>query len=1650
MIGWILAGLIAFLVILILLIRTPWAQEKITNEATRYISDKTGTEFSIGRLFITFSGNIQIEDLYAADQKGDTLVYSRSLEAGLGFRALFKGDIAVTKLDWQGLTARVSRLGENPEFNFQFIIDVFAGDGPEKSEPEEEPSEMPKITIGRIQLQDFDLMYLDDVTGIYADLIFDHFRLRPGKLDFEAFDFHIKSFEWVGLHASVRQTSSLTASEDEEETSNPLSSIRVDQFSLKDWDLDYKNVPDSLDIKWALDVFGLDELLADFQPTSPLAMKFDLKALHLDGSKIKYVNLAKPKGDEQSDTDSEFSWPELEIRVGKLDVSDNSIALISSSEPPEPGRFDPAHLIVDSLDFNFSELAYAPGTLRATLAGLNARERSGLKLMNTGFELEVGDQFIELQSLMLVTSASSLKADLSLQFEAFPDLWKRYEIIALDLKIHPSSIDLSDMNWFNETMEENSILVALSRKVFSLNLEATGSLEDIDLATLSLGWGGDTKIAGGARLLNIIDPNRSRIIAPGILVQTTGNDLNRILGGEQPILPDWIDARISYNGTYQDFAVSSILRVPEGKMDLSANVSTILDTLHYDGVLKTQNFDLGSLVEADALGSVSVVFDFKGQGTTLDEMVIDSRLESTLLEFRGYDYSGLNLTAQVNAREVSLKAGMDSTDLIFDLAALAILDTLNPTYALSLHIDGADLQALGWTTEAVRLRTDVDANFRGDPDNFSSSLTVANATIIKNQDAYPVKRLNLTASAGPGHTHLDLESEIMAARLRSTNKPEHLYESLYNHFVSYFREDQLLTAHEQVDMDLSIDLYSTDLLSDVILPDLEEMEPGEIRISYKEGEKMLSAEVDLPWIKYAGNSIRGISITAGSSRDTLAFNLGFEALEAGPIHIWNTDLNGRFVDGTLNLVLDIKDQDDEEFVWFSSSALAQGDTMQISLGHEKLILNGESWQLMPTNEIRVATDFLKVEDFVLSRRAERITLSSGSGEIADILEVDFKQFKLETFASLLNPEEDVLSGTLNGNLTVNSLFEEPLIDASLEIEQLTVMEAEIGKITLNASHPKDDLFNFSVTAGGGPLEMSLNGFFNTAGSEPVIQADLDIKQLQIQLLEHFLDDKIKESKGYLSAQVQVSGNTQIPDYTGDLKFIGAGFRIPYINASYTLSENPVIVDNKGVAFNQFSLIDNSGNKATLQGRIITNKLLNPDFDLTLIANNFQLLNSGKNDNDLFYGTMYCNANIKIGGNLFLPKLDVKARLNKGTEITFIVPESQVDIVDREGVVVYANVKDPDHPFTQQPSEVDPDRITGIDLKAIFEVDPQSTFRIIIDERSGDYLEFAGAANLSFDLLPSGMMSLSGEYKLSSGAYEMTFYQVTRRKFTLVPGGTITWSGDPLDASMDLKAMYSVRTAPLDLMSAQLTGSDASVRNRYRQELPFQVYLQIKGEILRPSISFELDMPEDHKGALGGNIYTRLQHINQNESELNKQVLALLIFNRFFPEETGGTGVNTGAMARNSVSQMLSTQLNQLSSKYIKGVELDLDLDSYRDYQSGTGQDRTQLNVQVRKSLMDDRLILQVGSQVGIEGEQGPAEQGGNEIIGNVSLEYLLTEDGRFRLRGFRKNEFEGMLEGQIIVTGISFILNKEFNKLKEIWTKEEEEEEEKEPTETDE
>jgi hypothetical protein len=325
----------------------------------------------------------------------------------------------------------------------------------------------------------------------------------------------------------------------------------------------------------------------------------------------------------------------------------------------------------------------------------------------------------------------------------------------------------------------------------------------------------------------------------------------------------------------------------------------------------------------------------------------------------------------------------------------------------------------------------------------------------------------------------------------------------------------------------------------------------------------------------------------------------------------------------------------------------------------------------------------------------------------------------------------------------------------------------------------------------------------------------------------------------------------------------------------------------------------------------------------------------------------------------------------------------------------------------------------------------------------------GTAQLTGGIDPSGKTTLTGTYEIEEGAYQLSL-NFLQRKFQIQKGSKITWLGEPTKADVNLTAVYIAKTAPLTLVENQVTSQGANA-NLYKQKLPFNVKLILTGELLKPLINFDITLPEETDLKVDASVVetvdTRLTQLKAEPSELNKQVFALLLLNRFVSEnpfassESGGGGI--GTMARQSVSKLLTEQLNNLASDLISGVDLNFDVASTEDYTTGQMQNRTDLNVSMSKQLLNDRLKVTVGSNFELEGPQ-QTNQRQNNLAGNVALDYMISKDGRYMLRAYRKNEYEGALEGYIIETGLNFILSFDYDHFHDLFRKKKKNEKDKE------
>lgn len=1609
-------------------------------KAVSYVKDKTGTEVSIGRLFVTFGGNIYLEDVFLADTKGDTLLYSEKLTTGVDFIPLINGNIAVSRIEWENAKAIVTRDEQTEKFNFDFLIEAFTspegGTAPDSQIATDTTSAPLSLKIGPISLKNISAIYKDGVMGIDADIHLGSLDAKIPTIDMETFEFEISNIELAKSQIQYLQTKPFPSSE-EDTTASLLPSIILDNLSISEVKVDYISKPDQLTAQ-----VDLGELLVKLPKTNLQTQEIELEKFILRDSKINYQDFSISSTDSvnpDSTATQEFVWPDWLVHADELEIANTSISYKTKDQKIQKGVFNPEVITLDDLNVELTDVYLEQEKAGLVLKKLEFSEGSGFQLKEFSTELSLDNEGMSVSDLLLQTNRSNLDGAIKITYPSLQEVIENYEVANLDLAVAEMKADVRDSYFFAPELAQDTLVSEIAKGPIFLTAKAKGNLKKVDISEMDIKWM-DSNLQAKGWVKNPTDIDLIAFDFPEITAHTSKKTIVKFVD-EASLgvnLPENLDLLASASGNLEDITTDVNLQTELGNLALAGNFKN-KEEIAFDTKISLSTLQLGQLLQNENLDTVSLTLEAKGTGSNLNNLNASLNSNITQLGLYGHDYSGLKLEGQLDNGAGDVHMWLSEKFLEFDFLTTLELDSTNSKIDLKLDLKGADFFALGISAKSSRAKMLFKANFEGNLDEFDLKSTIEDGIIVYDQNPYPIGRFALDGSVREDSTSVDIHSKILNGFVRTNTNPTELAAALSGHFRQYLDKSDSTAAATQNNIVMKVDMSLSDdpLLTQVLVQGLDQFDSASINVDYIQERDSLFANFVFPFVKYGGTEIDSLGIRVRTNEDVLRLYFGFRNLTSGPLSMDQTFITGQLADS--RLYFDFHSYQGEERTYHLSSDIGlAGDTLSYHVSSIDMILNGEQWKIPEKNLVKYSGSSLDFKDFKFTRNGQELSLVNNVKEVTEEnIAIVFNGFELSTVTSLLNPQNLLADGLMEGKLVVENPFGALGLLGELQIDSLKVLEVPLGTLNLDAVAKTLGNYALDLTLKDDGVDLDLKGNFvaDEAGGE--FDITLDLNKIEMEKLAGLSQGQLTNASGYLTGKITANGTTTDPQYTGEFQFKETSFVPAVLSTKYLLSDESLKIDNAGIYFDSFTFSDEENNTFDINGTIGTESYLNPTFDLNLKAKNFLAVNSSDEENELIYGKATIDADVSVKGDLNTPVVKAKLKVNKGTDLTIIIPETQADLVERQGIVIFVNKENPDDILTRQFEETT-SAFAGYEISAILNVDPEAILTIVIDPQSGDNLQISGSAALSLNIEPNGRITLSGSYEIEDGHYEMSLYNLVSKEFDIDKGSRITWNGDPLDANMDVRAIYTVETGSTELMSAQLTGTNNQTTNQYQEKLPFQVFLNVGGELLRPEISFRLDMPEAQRGAFGGAVYSRVLQINDQEDELNKQVFSLLVLNRFFPSTgSDGSGGGAEAIARNSLSQIFSNQLNNLSSKLFgnSGLSLGFDVDSYNQ---GGGQARTELNINAQQKLFDDRLIVQVGSSVDVEGSS-QSEAQGNSILANISFEYLLTEDGRWRIRAFRKNQFESIIDGQLVITGGGLIFTREFNEFTEFWKPKEEE-----------
>ena len=1637
--AWILVSILSLVLLLFILIQIPAVQNLGKKKIVAYLEKKLKTKVEIGKLSIDFPKRITLEKVYFEDQLKDTLLSAEKLQVDISLFKLLRSEVEIKYLELNGAHANIYRRDSLTGFNYDYIVKAFVSDEIKDTAKTTSPL---KFRLNKIVLNRVYGKYMDDQTGNEADFVIGNFE--TGFKTFDPFNmvFDLPKISLNGTNIKIRQYKPLFTPQSmavvEAESNTPINTLlTLGTIDLKSIQMRYDNNVSALEAELTLGDFKTEVQHIDLQK---LLLQFKKTELH--NTKVGVV-LGKSVQSEivvkeiSKEVEAQVNNP-WKIEFSKLLLANNELLFDNNNSPKLSRGMDNNHLHIKELNVDGDNLSFSKALMKGNVHQISFKEQSGFNLKRLQTDFVYGEKEASLTNLLLETDKTILRNKIAISYPSVEAMAQQPGEIFIDAVLNQSSVAVKDIITFLPAYANTIPFRGNEQAVLKINGNVKGYLKNLNIPSLQLTGIGNTSIAFSGSIKGLPDANKMVFDIAISQFRSTKADLLKFMPkGSVPDnirLPESFTANGTLKGSMQQLTTNMRLQTNKGNIDVAGSFGIKNET--YNATATLRNVDAGYILkQEDMLGRVTMKVVAKGKGFDMKtaSAVIKANVQSAFV--RGYTYTNLDVKADLKRGALLATAEMNDRNVAFVLNATADLNAAHPSLQLQMNIDTMNLYALKLLQKKYSVRGNIIVDLPvADPDALVGTIKINDLVFIDSGQVYRADSILITAAANGEERNLALESEAIQLRLDGKYKLTEVATALQKTINRYYTlpgfKDVAFSPQEWT---LYAKLIPSPML-DQLVPQLRGSDTVRVDMAFNSLQNKMDITARAPKIIYGTQKIDSLTFTATTNENALAYAATINGAGSKDFYIHKTALTGDLANNILNAAMDLKDVKGQSKYQLAAVVNQIPGGAKISLKPD-LMLDYNKWAVGQNNFIQYNKAGLLINNFVISNQGQSLSINSTSSSPTSPVEIKFQNFNISTLTSVAQQKELVMGGLINGNAVVDNVMTNPVFTSDLTIKDLSYKNDTVGNLLVKVNNRTANAYDANIKIEGNGNDVQLNGKYYTG--EGRMDLKLDIVNLNLATVKKFSAGQLSDASGSLKGEVDVKGTLKTPSINGNVRFEKAYITPTLLGERFYLSNESIVVATRDIIFDNFTIIDSAGNKAVIDGNIYTNNFSDFRFDMDVTARNFRLVNALKQRNKMFYGKLNIDADVRIRGTVGTPVIKGNIRANKETDLTMILPSDDPELQSRDGVVRFVDFDAPID-STNLLAVIDSliaTELKGIDLIANIETDTAAQFTMIIDEANGDALKVKGKADLAAGIDPSGKLSLTGSYEVQGGSYQLSL-NVLKRKFAIQKGSIITWTGDPKTANVDITAIYVVNAAPIDLVQSQIQGQ-ADI-NRYKLKVPFNVSLKMNGELLKPTITFDIALRED-KVSSWKDIDTKLEQVRRDDAEMNKQVFALLLLGRFVAENpflTQGTGLSAETLVRQSASRILSEQLTQLAGNLIKGVDLSFGVASESVYDETTTQlaNRTDLTVGVSKRLLNDRLRVSVGSNFEIEGPQNQNQNSSN-IAGDVAIDYRLSKDGRYMLRAYRKNKYEGVVEGQIVETGVSFILTFDYDKFKEIFDK---------------
>lgn len=1340
-----------------------------------------------------------------------------------------------------------------------------------------------------------------------------------------------------------------------------------------------------------------------------------------------------PSGNS-SNTTASAPWT---IEVDRISLLNSQFENRNFNNTPTPSGIDWNHNIIRNLNGEFKNLIIRDDSITTRIQYIGFTDHSGFSITSASGNFAYSPTYITATSLKIKTPHSDLDFDFALRYSNILDFQDLFNKVVLSSDFRLSRLSLDDLVFFAPELNGLFDLVWMEGKISGPISNLVG--DDIEIVT-----GKETRILTDVAIIGLPDAANTFYTFNIQDLYTTPSDLQSFYlpSGEDTyklILPKNLDSleycRVSgfFGGYLTDFQSSAQFKTNLGDIttDIQVSKNSATGNLKYAGIIKAKRLQAGILGEIpDMLGSVDLSLMVSGTGTNPETMMISLNGTMDSLIYKDEIINRISINGTYDHRLAKGNISLDDELGMLKINGLADLQIKNPSVDLSIEITNADLQGLQLTDSLNQafLSTTLYCKTIGfDPDYIQGHINASNTLYVSNGDSLKVSNISIEQQITKDKDYnktINFDSDFVDLYASGDMMYEyipHALKTIKDELLP--KMDQNSISDHSIDteggeLEISIKLKNTTDLLAIFMPSINISSGTYARIHLGSHKQNLSFDAHSTRISISSTTIDNLSLDAdfdtiqGSiliSSDEIIL-LQANEQDSVPISLQNFYLNSLVENDSVQLRLEWDDstwKDHNKGFINAYASLSEFPDISLGIRDNNLIINDTTWKLHNNNQIKIDSTGYTIQNFGFASSTQGLDLNGKiSSNINDTLTGKFSELNL-SLLDFFMPEEIRFRGFLNGTADITNLYKTPNFISDLTIRDFELNSQPLGelsaKTTWNNNQNHLDVMADLVYTGniGSDTTLFIHGFYSPSNAS-YFDFNVGTKNFNVEVAKPWLQGVANNISGRMSGGLRLFGTLEEPVITGKIFFRRTGFKIDYTKVDYTMADE-IFFEKNTIAFKDFTINDPFGNQLILNGNLNHNYFDDFAFDMNMEFKEINVLRTSSTDNSNFYGNIFSSGNMKLTGLLDNMFINANISTQRGTDVYVPVTYS-VDISSND-FITFINSKD----TTQTDAVVKVPRGSGINIDTRIQVDPNTNLRIFLPSNMGN-MEVQGFGDIRFLMDDQYNYQIFGDYEISQGKFLFTLQNVIRRSFNIREGSTIKLTGDAMEATMDVKAVYHLRAGLNGLPTA-----DTTLTSR---RIPVDCVLGLSGSVSNPMINFQIEMPdvEDETREL---IYSTID--TSNNTVMTQQMLSLLVLNSFsFSSPNTALTSGLGATSFDILTNQLSNWLSQISKDFDIGI----------NYRPGDEITQEEVEVALRTQLFNDRVIID--GNIGVMGTDNTENT--SNIVGDVNIEVKMTKDGRLRLKAYNKSNNTDVLNSTSPYTqGVGLSFYTEFDKFSDIF-----------------